>query len=125
MDYPTLVDRAEDLLLLLSRTDVGLRGGNYGRCDVRRQRFAVIRTNLPDVILCFRNRWNLAELFDQIFTGIIGSERKVQIAVELCEQELHVTDSAFDVLLRIEEVANAKSCTRGRNQLHQAERTFI
>jgi len=61
--------------------------------------------------------------FDSAFAGVIPRQRQLHVSAKVIQQELHIARTAFDVLLRIEDVRHAKACGRSRHQLHQSART--
>ena len=60
-------------------------------------------------------KWLLPSILDEY--DWIDSE--IEITFELLEQKLHVTNPTFDVLARIEKIANTKTSAGVGNQLHE------
>src|SRR6185503_15963170 len=70
--------------------------------------------------------WDLvAILHHRAFAGVVARECETYVTRKQIEQESHVTGAAFDVLLRVPDVRNAKATRRAWHELHQATRAFV
>src|SRR5271167_2769283 len=68
---------------------------------------------------------NAAAQIDGALAGIICRERLGQIAVIAIEQRLQVRSATLDVLDRVKRIAYAKALRGCRDELHQANRSFL
>src|SRR5690606_1768841 len=57
---------------------------------------------------------------DHPFAGVVAGGGEAQIAVVALEQPGQVLDAAADVLAGVENILDAETVGRGRDQLHQA-----
>src|SRR3989442_9978401 len=82
------------------------------------------QSDLPDVILSFRNRRYASQPLHQVLACIVCSQRELDVALELVQKELQIANASFDILPGIEEVPNAVPAAGFRDELHEAEGPF-
>ena len=84
--------------------------GYHGRPRGNGRRSLLIdRSNFPDVVCRFGNRGNTSKPRDEILARVVRRQRKIEVSVELLEEELQILHSTLDILLRIEEIPHAVS----------------
>src|SRR5688572_26610953 len=95
----------------------GRKGNKSSVCESRT--FGEESLDLLDVSAGFGKRWHATVTRDIAWTGVVTGQRKLDVAVVLCQQLFQVLRASHDVLAGVERVLNPQLGLQRRHELHE------